>query len=235
MNYSSEENVLVLDIGGSHIKGTVFDKSGEPQSDYAKLETPVPASPDAVLNTIKELTKGFPSYAQVTAGFPGFVKNGVVKTAPNLGTGLWADVDFATLLSTSLNRPAKVINDADLQGLGIAKGKGLEMVVTLGTGFGTALLLDGKLLPHLELAHHPVGKGQQTYDEYVGEAALEEEGREKWNRRVQKVIMILKTVFNYDRLYLSGGNAKRIDFPLDNNITIESNKGGIKGGVKLWL
>lgn len=232
---SPGENILVLDIGGSHIKGIILNKAGEPQSDYARLETPSPASPDAVINTIKELTKAFPAYANVSVGFPGYVKNGVIKTAPNLDAEHWMDVDFTAMLSVALNRPVKIVNDADLQGLGVASGQGLEMVITLGTGFGTALLLDGKLLPHLELAHHPVGKGQQTYDEYIGERALEKEGEEKWNRRLQKIIGFLKTVFNYDRLYISGGNAKKISFPLEGNITKAGNKDGIKGGAKLWL
>ncbi len=234
MNPSTDENILVLDIGGSHIKGIILNKPGEPQSDYVRLATPVPASPAAVIDTIKELTKSFPGYGKISAGFPGYVKAGVIKTAPNLDAAHWVDVDFTAQLSGALGRPVKIVNDADLQGLGIASGSGWEMVITLGTGFGTALLLDGKLLPHLELAHHPVSK-QRTYDEYVGEKALEDEGTEKWNRRVQKVIEILKTVFNYDRLYISGGNAKKISFPLEANIAIAGNKDGIKGGAKLWM
>jgi polyphosphate glucokinase len=75
------------------------------------------------------------------------------------------------------------------------------MVITLGTGFGTALFLEGNLLPHLEIAHHPVSK-DRTYDQYIGDKALDEAGLEKWNRRLKKVIGILKTVFNYDSLYL---------------------------------
>lgn len=120
-----------------------------------------------------------------------------------------------------------------MQGLGIASGKGLEMVVTLGTGFGTALLMDGNLLPHLEIAHHPVSK-ERDYDQYIGEKALEEVGIERWNKRIKKVIDILKTVINYDHLYISGGNSKKITFETDGNITRVSNIDGIKGGAKLW-
>jgi polyphosphate glucokinase len=126
-----------------------------------------------------------------------------------------------------------VVNDADLQGVGIVSGKGLEMMVTLGTGFGTALLLDGKLLPHFEIAHHPV-KTDKDYDQYIGEKAYKDKGKDHWNERIKKVIAILKTVFNYDRLYISGGLARNITFKLDDNITIVSNKEGIKGGARLW-
>ncbi len=125
------------------------------------------------------------------------------------------------------------MNDADMQGLGIASGKGFEIVATLGTGFGTAFLNDGVLLPHLELAHHPVSK-DRDYDEYIGEKALESEGAAKWNKRMKKVLDILKTVFNYDHLYLGGGNAQKIDFKLDSTISIVTNKDGIKGGARLW-
>jgi polyphosphate glucokinase len=133
-----------------------------------------------------------------------------------------------------LGKPVRVVNDADMQGLGVVSGKGLELVVTLGTGFGTALLQDGQLLPHLEFAHQPIFK-KESYDEYIGERAYEEEGKEKWNRRMQKVFKILKTVFNYDYLYVGGGNAKNLSFPLDPNMRLVSNKEGIKGGARLWL
>jgi polyphosphate glucokinase len=121
-----------------------------------------------------------------------------------------------------------------MQGLGVVDGKGFELVVTLGTGFGTALLSDGFLIPHLEMAHHPITKNK-TYDQYVGEKALEKEGEKKWNERVKAVIEILKTVFNYDTLYIGGGNARKIDFKLDDNVKITSNRDGIKGGARLWL
>jgi polyphosphate glucokinase len=136
-------------------------------------------------------------------------------------------------LQDALGKPTKVVNDADLQGLGVVNGKGFEMVITLGTGFGTALLMDGQLLPHLEIAHHPVKK-DVDYDQYIGEKTMLEIGEKKWNNRIMKVIEILKTVFNYDYLYISGGNAKKINFELDSNIKIVSNKDGIKGGARLW-
>ena len=107
------------------------------------------------------------------------------------------------------------------------------MVITLGTGFGTALLQDGNLLPHLELAHHAITK-HYTYDDYVGDKALESKGQEKWNQRVKKVLIMLQTVFNYDRLYIGGGNSNKITFKLDENIIIITNKDGIKGGARLW-
>ena len=227
------ERILSIDIGGSHVKATILNRDGELQMDYQKIATPPNPSPKLLIATIKELIKAFPAYDNVSVGFPGYVKKGVIFTAPNLGTEAWKGFDLANALQKELGKPAKVVNDADMQGLGVVDGKGLELVVTLGTGFGTALLIDGVLLPHLELAHHPVTK-TKTYDMYIGEKALEKEGVEKWNERLKYVINILKTVFNYDRLYIGGGNASEINFKLDSNITKVSNRDGIKGGARLW-
>ena len=105
--------------------------------------------------------------------------------------------------------------------------------MTLGTGFGTALFLEGNLLPHLEVAHHPVSK-DRTYDEYIGNKAFLDVGPEKWNRRMKKVIDVLKVVFNYDHLYIGGGNSKKITFEIDHTITRVSNLDGIRGGAKVW-
>jgi polyphosphate glucokinase len=232
-NTTSFQNILSIDIGGSHVKATILNKDGALTMDYQRVETPKPASPEKILQTIQSLTTNFPVFDCISVGFPGYVRDGVVITAPNLDTSLWHNVDLRKLLSDTFGKPTKVVNDADMQGLGVVNGKGFEIVVTLGTGFGTALLMDGYLLPHLEIAHHPITKNKD-YDQYIGEKVMLEIGDKKWNKRVKKVIGILQTVFNYDHLYIGGGNAKKINFDLDSNITIVSNKDGIKGGARLW-
>jgi polyphosphate glucokinase len=93
--------------------------------------------------------------------------------------------------------------------------------------------MDGTLLPHLEIGQHPFTR-KKTYDHYIGNIALEEIGLEKWNKRLYKVFDVLKTVFNYDKLFISGGNAKKIAFELDKNMTLVTNMDGIRGGAKLW-
>ena len=231
---ASSPKFLSIDIGGSHIKATILNDKGALQMDYDKVPTPLPANPENVINVIKKLVKSFPAYDYISVGFPGYVKNGVSKTAPNLGTDFWKDFDLSKKLEKELGKPTRVVNDADMQGLGIVSGKGLEMVITLGTGFGTALLVDGQLMPHLELAHHPFAKGK-TYDQYVGERALEKEGLDKWNRRMKKVLKSLKTVINYDTLYIGGGNSDKLKFKLDKNMKLVTNQDGIKGGSRLWL
>jgi polyphosphate glucokinase len=236
MNNSPDDNpqrILTLDIGGSKIKGTILNEEGELLQDYQKVTTPDHAPPESVLEAILQLVKGFEHYDKVSVGFPGYVKRGIVFTAPNLGTDSWKGVNLNKLIRDALQKPVRIANDADLQGLAIVSGEGLEIVVTLGTGFGTAILKDGNLLPHIELAHHPISK-KRTYDDYIGNEALESIGKEKWNKRVKKIIEVLKTVFNYDRLYIGGGNARELDFELDENIEIVTNKDGIKGGARLW-
>jgi polyphosphate glucokinase len=230
---ASNGNILAIDIGGSHIKGNILNPKGEEQIKYSKLDTPGQATPAAVVRTVLQLVKNMPEYEKISVGFPGYVRNGIVFTAPNLGSQNWKQIDLGQMISDALRKPVRLVNDADQLGLGVVSGKGLELAVTLGTGVGTACLIDGILLPHLELAHHPIRK-DEDYDDYVGEKAMKKEGKEKWNKRVARVLEILKTVFNYDRLYLGGGNASVLTIPLDDNIHLFTNEDGIKGGAKLW-
>jgi polyphosphate glucokinase len=227
------EHILAIDIGGSHIKCTILNAQGEGQTEYRRMPTPVQATPEAVIFTIGELVKGLPGFDKISIGFPGYVRNGIVYTAPNLGTAFWAQFDLGQQLSNRLGKPARLINDADQLGLGVVSGKGYEMAITLGTGVGTAVIMDGALLPHLELSHHPISKGRD-YDEYVGAKAMEKVSKEKWNKRVGKVLAAIKVVFNYDRLYLGGGSCKSLTLPLEENIHLFNNQDGIKGGARLW-
>jgi polyphosphate glucokinase len=201
--------------------------------EYKRVDTPAQPVPGNVLDTIIGLVKGVPDYERVSVGFPGYVRNGVVYTAPNLGNPDWKNIDLGQQISNALRKPVRLVNDADQLGLGVVSGKGYEVAVTLGTGFGTAFLIDGYLLPHMELAHHPIHK-DLDYDGYIGEKALKEDGKEKWNKRMGRVLEVLKIVFNYDRLYLGGGNAEKLEIPPDDNIHLFTNKDAIKGGARLW-
>lgn len=229
-----DERILSIDIGGSRIKGTILDIQGNMLLDYQRISTPKFAGPENVMQGIVELTKNLNPFTKVSIGFPGYVRGGIVYTAPNLGTNKWRNFHLSEELTAILHKPVRVVNDADLQGLGVSIGIGLEMVITLGTGFGSSLLMDGALLPHLEIGQHPFTR-KKTYDQFIGNNAMEDIGPDKWNKRFQKVLSVLKTVFNYDHLFISGGNAKKITGELDKNITLVTNIDGIKGGAKLWL
>jgi predicted TIM-barrel fold metal-dependent hydrolase/predicted NBD/HSP70 family sugar kinase len=230
----SERRTLAVDIGGTGIKFAALDDSGRIVGERARVPTPPkPVQPEEVVGIIEQTSAAVGPFDRVSVGFPGMVRGGKVLTAPNLSTELWSGFDLQSELAKRLKKPVKVMNDADVQGYGAIDGKGVEMVLTLGTGAGTSLFDDGRILPHFELAHHPIS-GKMTYDEYLGNAALMLKGKKKWSKRVEKTIAILRTVINFDHLYLGGGNAKKVQFELPSDITVVPNTDGLTGGIRLW-
>jgi len=224
---------LAFDIGGSHLKAGILSPAGDMISDRVRVVTPKPAKPEAVVEGLVGLAGQLKHFDRVTIGFPGVVRRDTVFTAPNLGTKLWHDFKLASVVSKRLGKPVRMLNDASVQGLGVIDGRGTECVITMGTGMGFALFLDGCLGPHLEFSQQSFKRGK-TYDEYVGEKALEKVGRKRWNRRVRKIIEVLATVVMYDTLYIGGGNSRLIEEPLPPNVKIVSNEAGITGGVRAW-
>ena len=227
--------ILAVDVGGSGVKAAILDENGKMLTERARLKTPHPCPPAALVEGIVQVVKqlGRDDYRAVSIGFPGVVRKGKIVTAPNLGTKELTGFDLAGTISQRLGQPVRVLNDADMQGLGSIEGHGVEMVITLGTGFGSALFVDGHLAPHLEISHIPLAKGED-YDERLGNATLERIGKEKWNRRVRKVIDIMRVLTNFDRLYIGGGNAKLIHFKLPDDVLLAPNENGLRGGAWLW-
>jgi polyphosphate glucokinase len=244
---------LAIDVGGTGLKASVLSKDGTMVADRVKVATTYPMPPDGDDGLVAALTKlvePLPESDRVSCGFPGMVRRGHVLSAPHFvlkkGPGSaqdpdlfaqWSDFDLATALSKALNKPTKVANDADVQGAAVVAGKGLELVITLGTGFGTAVFMDGQLLPHMELAHHPFRK-DQTYNEALGELARKTDGDKHWNKRVREAIACLDGLFFFDHFYIGGGNARAVDRDdlgdvLDRTTVVE-NTAGILGGIKLW-
>ena len=223
---------LAVDIGGTGIKALVLSTTGKPLTERSRIKTPRPATPGAIINAIVGLAKDQGKFDRVSVGFPGVVRRGVTVTAPNLD-GNWRHFKLAETLSQKLGKPVRAANDADVQGFGAIKGQGVELVITLGTGFGSALFVDGRLVPNLEIAHHPFDKGQ-TYEEKLGDAARKKIGKKKWNRRLLKAIATLEHAFNYDHLYIGGGNAQKIITKLPSNTRIVENVAGLLGGIALW-
>jgi len=230
----NETRTLAIDIGGTGIKAAMLDDGGHMISERRRVPTPPkPVAPEALVRAIDEVATPLGTFERVSVGFPGYVRQGRVLTAPNLGTAALAGFDLQSALAERWGKPVRVLNDADVQGFGAIKGEGIEMVLTLGTGAGTAIFRDGEVMPHLELAHHPVS-GKKTYDEYIGNAARRTKGKKAWNRRVAKVIGILRVVVRFDRLYIGGGNARDLSFPLPDDVTIVANTDGLTGGIGLW-
>jgi polyphosphate glucokinase len=155
------------------------------------------------------------------------------KPSPELEE-VWADFQLQEALASALGKPCRVANDADVQGAELVKGEGLEFVITLGTGVGTAMFWLGKLAPHIELAHHPLGKGGRSYNEILGEAARQKVGNKKWNARVASMLAIVKALVFYDHCYIGGGNSTKVKIDLPPDVSLASNRAGILGGIRLW-
>jgi polyphosphate glucokinase len=224
---------LALDIGGTGLKAAVLDARGKMLTERVRVDTPHPAPPRTMVAALVKLAKPLPAYDRVSAGFPGVVREGRVITAPHFGNEIWKDFPLAHELERRLGKPVRVLNDADVQGYGAVRGRGLEFVITLGTGLGTALFRDGELMPHMEFAQFPFRK-DETFNDYVGDAARDRLGNHKWNRHVQHVLDAFRTLLNFDALYVGGGNARHVKLNLPADVKLVSNDDGLTGGVKLW-
>jgi len=233
MDQPPELRTLAIDVGGTRLKAAVLDARGAPVAGPVRTDTPHPAPPAVVVDALVGLAGQLGPFDRISIGFPGVVRQGVVHTAPNLGTAEWQDVPLAATLSSRLGRPARLLNDATVQGLGVIAGRGVECVITLGTGFGFALFENGRPAPQLEMSQHPI-RTDKTYDQYLGTAALRDVGKDRWNKRVGRALGYLTALVGFDTLYVGGGNAKHIAFALPSDVKIVGNEAGITGGVRLW-
>ncbi len=197
---------LAIDIGGTGLKASVLDADGAMVADRVKVPTTYPMPPDKLVSTLTKLMAPLPAAERASVGFPGMVRDGRILSAPHFSTKSgpgsavdddlkeqWSKFDLATALTGAFGVPTKVANDADIQGAAVISGHGLELTITLGTGFGTGLFYDGTLMPHLEVAHQPFRKGE-TYNDQLGEAARKDIGEERWNKRVNKAITNLRAL-----------------------------------------
>jgi polyphosphate glucokinase len=224
---------LAIDIGGTGLKATLLDPRGRMLVHRVRVKTPNPAPPDVMVEALVRLVKPLAGYDRISAGFPGVVRDGRVITAPHWGNDIWKEFPLAEQLRRRLGKPARVLNDADVQGYGAVRGRGLEFVITLGTGMGSALFRRGRLMPHMEFAQFPFRK-HATFNDYVGDAALKHLGAKKWNHHVATVIDAFRVLLNFDAMYVGGGNARHVTLDLPDDIQLVSNEAGLTGGVKLW-
>jgi polyphosphate glucokinase len=237
---------LAFDIGGTGLKASIIDGKGRMVHDRERVDTPYPCPPPVLVAQLRALTAQLPEVDRVSIAFPGVVRHGRVLTAPNLSrkkasdtepdpelAAKWHGFDLGRAVGRAFKKPVRVLNDADLQGLDTVKGKGVEVVITLGTGFGTAVFQDGALGPHLEIAHHPFRKGE-TYDEQLGDLARKRIGRKKWNDRVAEAIDNLRTLLQFDHLYIGGGNTRHLTLELPRNVTVINPNAGLLGAFELW-
>ncbi len=236
---------LAIDVGGTGLKASVLGPKGDMLVERVRRETPYPCSPELLVESLQELVAPLPSFHRVTVGFPGLVRRGTVVQVPSLSrvepggprveeqAALWEGYPLEEALRQAFGKPLLLANDADVQGCAVVAGAGFEFVMTLGTGVGTALFNDGLLLPHIELSHAPFRNGQ-SFDIQLGDAERINVGAKRWNRRVHKALLLLEGTLYWDRIYIGGGNAKRLDFDLGPKAEIVSNTAGILGGIRLW-
>ena len=227
-----DATVLCFDVGGTGMKAMLVSVSGEPLSERVRIETPKLSTPDRLLEGFRELGSHFPDFDFVACGFPGVIKQGVVYTAANLDKQ-WIGFHLQESLEKLFNKPVRVANDAAVQGMAAVSGQGVELCLTFGTGMGGSLFTGGVLVPGLELGHHPFKKGR-TYEEYLGKAGIERWGKKKWNKHLAEALPVIERLFNYDRVYIGGGNNKLIKFELPKNATLVQNLDGLRGGSALW-
>jgi polyphosphate glucokinase len=230
---AADERILCIDIGGTGLKAAIVSAKGEFLAERVRIPTPKHRTPKKIVPLLVALTKPLGKFDHVTIGFPGVVKQGKVQSAPAYGTADWSGFPLAAEMKKRLKKPVKLLNDADVQGLAVIHGKGLELVCTLGTGFGTAWFRDGELMPHMDLAHLVIHK-KDDFDRYIGDRTRKQIGNKAWNKRLHKLIGVLETVFNYDSLYLGGGNSRCVNFKLPKNVHIASNDAGMEGGAFAW-
>jgi polyphosphate glucokinase len=222
---------LAIDIGGSGLKMQALSPEGQPISDRLRVATPEPATTAAILAGLDELKVSVPLFDRVSVGFPGVIKEGKTLTAANLDSG-WIGFPLAKTLEKRWGKPVRMANDGAVQGYGVIQGKGVELVITLGTGMGSALFTEGVLCPGLELGHHPWRK--KTYEGYLGKRGLLRYGTRRWNKLLKLAIAQTSATFNWDTLYIGGGNSKKVTLKHGPEIKIISNEEGLLGAMALW-
>jgi polyphosphate glucokinase len=210
------KKILGIDIGGSGIKGApVNTKSGKFIAKRHRIETPNPATPLAVAEVIKGIAKYFKWEGPVGCGFPAVVLNGVVKTASNIDKS-WIETDARELFTRTTGLPVWVINDADAAGLaavrfGAGRGiKGSVLMLTVGTGIGSAFFIRGKLLPNTELGHL-ILNGQNA-EKYTSDATRKTENLswEEWGKRFNEYLMEMERLFWPELIIIGGGMSKKM-------------------------
>lgn len=237
---------LSIDVGGSGLKASVVSAQGVMVTDRVRVDTPYPCPPDTLVSSLSDLVSDLLAVHRVSVGFPGLVRHGHVIEVPSLSrneyggardpelAAAWHGFDLGHALAQAFQLPTKVVNDADMQGAAVARGQGLEFVITLGTGVGTALFSEGTLLPHLELSHGPF-RDDQTFDILLGNANRKHLGNEKWIKRVRQAIQAFDDMLFFDHVFVGGGNAKYLT-PGDVGPKgeIVPNTSGLLGGVRVW-
>ena len=237
---------LAVDIGGTGIKAVVFEHDGTPVGDALRVSTPYPCPPTRLVEELAAVAGRLPAADRVGVGFPGLLRSdrvvwvtSLTRTAPEgpVDDALarqWVGYPLQDRLAARLALPTRVANDADVHALASTSGRGLECVITLGTGLGFALVNDGALLPHLELSGAPFLDGRD-FEAVLGSAGLERDGLAAWTAHVTEAVEALRPFLYFDHLYIGGGNARLLAADaFGDDVTLVENVNGLRGGYLLW-
>ena len=220
---------LSIDCGGLSIKASVLDEDGTMHAPAVAVPTPYPLTPMDLINVFKDIASKLPKADRITVGFPGMVRHGVVVNTPHYVNVkgprtkvdpelfyAWKGLDFRSQVEETFKLPTLMLNDAEVHGAGVVAGSGA---------------------PHIELSHAPIRRST-IYDEWIGEHERRRLGDSFWSRRIRLMVTDLRPVFHWDRLYLGGGNARRIRPEvlelIGDDVVIVPNAAGIVGGVRAW-
>lgn len=237
--------VFGIDIGGSGVKGAPVNiLTGELLAERLRVETPQPSKPKALAEAVHELLRLFDWKGPVGCGFPMVISNGHARFKSNLHED-WTDVQVENLFNEISGHQYKVVNDADAAGLaemtfGVGKGKmGKVLMITIGTGIGSGLFMDGKLIPNLELGHILSKKGE-SIELYASDAARKREDLSyaKWGKRFDFFLNHVNRILTPDLFILGGGSSKKYDkfkdvltVPVPIEIAQYQNNAGIVGAA----
>jgi polyphosphate glucokinase len=212
--------ILVIDVGGTHVKLLASGVSAPRRFDSGRTMTPA-----KMVRAVKRRTSDW-SYDRISMGYPGLVVHRRIAAEPkNLGGG-WLGFDF----EKAFGRPVRIMNDAAMQALGSYEG-GRMLFLGLGTGLGSAMIVDGDVEP-MELAHLPYKKGR-TYEDYVGARGFKRLGKRKWRKHALDVVGLLRAALQPDYVVLGGGNAQKIG-RLPDGVRLGNNAKAFAGGFRLW-
>ncbi len=212
--------ILAIDVGGTHVK-VLASNEREPR----EFTSGRSMTPSRMVEHVKQLTKDW-SYDVISMGYPGIVAHDKIVAEPkNLDRG-WVSFNF----QAAFDAPVKIVNDAAMQALGDYTG-GRMLFLGFGTGLGTALIVDGTLIP-MELGHLPYKKGR-TYEDYVGVSGLERLGPKKWRKHALAVIELFRTALEPDHVVIGGGNARRLH-RLPEGVRLCENANAFAGGFRMW-
>lgn len=223
---------LAIDVGGSHVKAALLGATGHLVSDRLRIDTPDPLTPKRLLDTLVEIAQSLDAHDRVSVGINGLVHAGRIYAIPVTTDPDFRGFDLVGRFRRRIRRPVRVLNDAQMHGLGFIRGRGVEMAITLGTGLGSSLFIDGKLGPHVQFLAAAGGEDVKGGD--YGDLALEALGRKKWSHRVERLIDLLRRLTNFDHLYVGGGNASKLKLDLPRDVSRGDNSAALLGAVRMW-